>query len=184
MVVRKIVLIGLLFSCFSIGATNLGLNWSKENKDLGVHPIHISFTTIEYNNKESRFKILFKIFVDDFDLILKLKYGYELNLEKGKWGDNHQKIVDKYLLEHFRLVFDNKDKTKSALKFQKREIKEQAIWLYYDFKSKVKSDIFNIQNSLMTDLYPDQKNLLIFVFKGNERAIKFDVEETKQRLSF
>jgi hypothetical protein len=87
-------------------------------------------------------------------------------------------------LEHFKLHINGKDKTKSSLKFNKMEIKEQAIWLEYEYSSVVKSDIFNIFNSLLTDLYPDQKNLLIFVYKGKEKGLEFNRKTVKQELRF
>jgi len=175
-----VLLVSSLFFQTS-SATNSSNKGSYKNI-YKFHPVHVSFVTVEYDAQSESFKILFRIFVDDFDLILNKKYGKEIKLSEGKWDDDYLKIVNKYLLEHFRLIVDGKDKTKSLLNFSKKELKEQAIWLYFDSNSKVKSSDFIIQNSLMTDLYQDQKNLLIFTFNGKQEGVTFTINKTKEEL--
>lgn len=160
-------------------ATNIEKNRSYDNTSK-LHPVHVSFATVEYDTKNESFRILFRIFVDDFDLILSRKYGKEIKMSEGKWGDDYLKIVNKYLLEHFKLIVDGKNKTKSLLNFSKKELKEQAIWLYFDSKSKLKGNDFIIHNSLMTDLYSDQKNLLIFICNGKQEGFTFSINKTKE----
>jgi hypothetical protein len=151
---------------------------------LEYHPVHISFTNVEYNEEKGTFLILYKFFVDDFNLILKNKYGKDLQLMSGKWDRASNEIVDKYILEHFKLIINNKDKTKSSLKFIRKEIKENAMWLYYDFNSKEKSNNFVVYNTFFNDLYLDQSNLLIFTYKGEQKAYKFDQSNIKEIFSF
>ncbi len=166
------------------GATNLPHNKSIYKDLLVYHPVHISFTTIEYVDSEKKFKVMFKIFVDDFDMVLKLKYGVDHKLLEGRWEKGYLKTINKYIHEHFKVIVDGKNKTKSSLKFINRDIKENAIWLNYEFNYKPKGEVFNIQNTLMMDLYQDQKNLLIFAFKGVQKGIKFDYKNTKQEIRF
>jgi hypothetical protein len=148
------------------------------------HPVHISFTNVDYNEAQDKFEILFKLFIDDFDEILKNKYGKNLNLTGGRWENNYVETINKYVLEHFKLIINRKDKTKSSLRFVKKETAEDAIWLYYDFITKEKNNTFEVHNSLMTDLFMDQKNLLIFTYKGKQKALKFDYSYTFEVFSF
>lgn len=165
----------------NFGATLPAKNPSRLIYQCVNHPVHVSFTTIEYFKDESKYKILFKIFVDDFDLILKMKYGKDLQLIRGRWEKNYHKIITKYVYEHFSLNIGKKNKLKNKLNLKKNEIKEQAIWLHYDLEidNFTDEDII-IQNTLMMDLYPDQKNLLIFVEEDKEQAIKFDLKNKTQ----
>lgn len=166
------------------GATNSTNNKSFYKVLPDFHPVHISFTTIEYIDSEKKFKVMFKIFVDDFDLVLKLKYGKDLKLLQGRWEKNYLKIINSYILEHFKIIVKGKNKAKSSLKFVSREVKENAIWLNYEFDHKPKSEIFNIKNTLMMDLYLDQKNLLIFAFNGEQKGVQFDYKNTEQEIRF
>jgi len=151
--------------------------------ETNFHPVHVSFTNIEFIEEKKEFQILFKIFADDFDLILKKKYDVYLNLENGKKPNGYEKIVTKYILEHFKIVIDNKNLTASKLRFLNLEFKEKAVWLHYIYKFKGQSDHFELWNSLMTDLYLDQTNLLIFNYYSFQKAIRFTNDKTKEVLS-
>ena len=151
--------------------------------ETNFHPVHVSFTNVEYIEDKKQFQILFKIFADDFDLILKKKYNVYLNFENGKKPNGYEKVVTKYILEHFKIVIDNKDLTASKLKFLNLEFKEKAVWLHYIYKLKGQGNRFELWNSLMTDLYLDQTNLLIFNYYSFQKAIRFTNDKTKEVLS-
>jgi hypothetical protein len=148
------------------------------------HPVHISYTNIDYNKEKEKFEILFKFYVDDLDLILKAKYGNDLALQAGKWEKSYEQIIGNYILEHFKLIIKGKDKTRSRLKFVKKELRENEICFYYDFNAKEKSNTFEVHNSFMTDLYYDQHNLLIFTYLDYQKAVKLGYLEQKETFSF
>lgn len=148
------------------------------------HPVHVSYTNVEYDNQAKEFKMLFKIFVDDFDKILLQKYGLNLELQAGKKKSGYQVYVSKYISEHFKIYAGNKDITKNKLRFLHSEIREKAIWIYYNCRYNGKSNKFEIRNSLMTDLYRDQTNLLIFTYLDNQVAFRFTNKEIVQKTSF
>lgn len=183
---------GGIFCCFLLifvaynnyGTTKVPLKESINESTKGKHPVHISFATIEYFEKEKKFRILFKLFVDDFDVVLKEKYGKDLKLLEGRWEKRYVKTINTYLSEHFKLVSDGKNRAKNGLKLIKHEVKEQAMWLYYNLSYKPKSSVFKLQNTILTDLYSDQKNLLIFVFKDEQKALQFNIKQTLQEISF
>jgi len=186
--IKKILnIICLFLITFQINAGKEINNQNLNNKHLPpyyFHPVHISFTNIEYIEQKGKFEILFKFFVDDFNHILKNKYGKDLQLGEGKWDKSYPDIVSKYILEHFKFIVNQKDKTKSSLVFEKMEKSENSIWFYYNFNSKEKNNTFEIYNSFLNDLYIDQSNLLIFTFKGNQKAYKYSYDNVKEIFSF
>ncbi len=147
------------------------------------HPVHISFTNIEYNQTTKKFEILIKLFVDDFNVILNRKYGKNINLNDNQQLKGSHETINSYINEHFKLTINGKDKAKSQLELNKMEIKELSIWLYYDFSYKGVCSTFDIYNSLMTDLYQDQTNLLIFTYKDEQKAFKFNIGKPKEQLT-
>ena len=169
------------FFCDSPG----GIAYLFFNSGFGLkHPVHLTYTNVEFNQSASRFEIMIKLFADDFNSIIQKKYGKDLKLVDGNPVKDANTFIDKYILEHFRLIIDGKDKTKSDLKFVKMEFKELSVWLYYTYSFKGNVNIFSINNSLMTDLYSDQTNLLIFTFKNEQKAIRFSNQKTNEKLNF
>ncbi len=171
-----LILFGLLTTLSISGKQNF-------NKKANFHPVHVSFTNIEYVQDNKQFQILIKIFADDFDLILKKNYNVFLNLQNGKKPNDYEKTVSKYILSHFKIFIDNKDYSSTKLKFSNLELKEKAVWLHYTLKYKGNSTRFELWNSMMTDLYYDQTNLLIFNYKSYQKAIRFTNDKTKEVLS-
>ncbi|MBN2756813.1 MAG: hypothetical protein JXR51_06505 [Bacteroidales bacterium] len=141
-----------------------------------LHPVHLSFTNIEYFESEKKFKILFKIFVDDFDKIILNKYNFDLGFQKDKKNDGYKEFTNKYIKSNFNLKINDNDISKNKLIYDSHIIKKDdaTVWLYYSLSFKGNATKFEIKNTLMTDLYPDQNNLLIFNYKGFQKAIKFD----------
>jgi len=138
------------------------------------HPVHVSVCNIDYNNSSKEFNISFKIFKDDFENIIMQKYNIELNLGKNNESKNCVSYINIYIFEHFALNINNINKAGKKLLFDKFEIQDLAVWIYY--KYKISKDIENVEiiNSLMTDLYVDQKNLVIFTYNSTEKAFTFD----------
>jgi hypothetical protein len=133
---------------------------------------------------KGKFIVLFKFFIDDFNEILNIKYGKNLVLANDYWEKNYPETINLYILEHFKFKIGDKDKTKTSMKFIRKEVSEDSIWLYYDFNTNDKNSNFEIQNSLLTDLYPDQNNLLVFTYLGKQKAVKFNQTKIKEVFSF
>ena len=134
-----------------------------------LHPVHISVCNIEYDNNKKRFDISVKLFADDFAKVL------EKNVNFNNKSKTTEKIIDDYLKRNLILKFDNELKT-SLLKFNYYTYteKENSIKLFYTYKLREIPLRVTIMNTLLNDLYRDQKNLLIFSCKNTEKAIKFD----------
>jgi len=174
----------LIFTMVMPGAYgNKAFSGIRCNKNL-YHPVHISYTNIEYNKEKGKFEILFKLFVDDFDLILNAKYGKDLNLKGGRWENSYIITIEQYISEHFKIRSGKKDISKESLNFVRKEINEGSIWLYFELKTKEKKHIFEVRNSLMMDLYQDQNNLLIFSYEGVQKAFKFNNSAIEEVFSF
>jgi hypothetical protein len=163
-----------------IGYSKILTDFVHEEK----HPVHLTYTNIEFNSSAARFEIMIKLFVDDFNTIIINKYGKDLKLLEGNPAEGASKYIDRYILEHFRLIINGKDKTRSDMKFEKMEFKEQSIWLYYNYGFKANCNFIDINNSLMTDLYQDQTNLLIFTYRNEQKAIRFSNQKTNEKLTF
>jgi len=139
-----------------------------------LHPVHFSYTNVEYIKDEKQFKILFKIFADDFDKIIFKKYGFKLGFENKKSPKNYKKIIKKYINENFKIFINNEEKSVLKYDFHKFKDGEPTFYLYFTSKYKGNIKSVKIRNSLMLDLYLDQKNLLIFNYGKIQKAIKFD----------
>jgi len=142
-------------------------SFSAETK----HPIHVSITNIEYNKSKNKIEISVKLFTDDFEKILSNINKKHVSVTRNDL--NTQKIIVEYIKKNLIIKLDFKEK---ELKFVRREIKkDNTVWLYFECEySKRETLKYEIRNTLMNDLYSDQKNLLIYSFPNKEGAYKFN----------
>ncbi len=135
------------------------------------HPVHISVTNIEYVDSTQKFDISIRLFLDDFENIVSQKYGKNLFLGKENEIPEAKDLIMKYLNEHFK-IFVNK--TQKTLKFNEKKIIDIELWLYLETEEKNFVKNCEIFNSLYTDLYFDQTNLLIFSYQHFQKPMRFD----------
>lgn len=131
------------------------------------HPVHVSVTNIEYMESEKRFEVSFKIFYDDFETIISDKYNVQLHLGTEKGLENEDIYFLMYIKERFQLFADGELLDPG---FKSRRMNDDSIWLYFYFERITPAKKIEVRNSLMMDLFPDQKNLVIFKSKGLEKG--------------
>ena len=67
------------------------------------HPIHVSVTEIEYNEKNKSLQIISRIYIDDLELsVQKQAKNESLDLIEPKNGVTTDQLLTSYLKEHFK----------------------------------------------------------------------------------
>jgi hypothetical protein len=141
-----------------------------------AHPVHVSISSVEYISGTHAFNVFVKIWEDDFLSDYKHTFSRQLNLDSLNKFSLDKEIAMKYINDKIQIIAGDKKLTGNInnLEVSDAEIKFN---LTYKFKGKV--DSFTIRNLLMTELYQDQNNMLIFKYEGIEEGIRFtsDVKE-------
>ncbi len=149
-----------------------------------LHPVHLSITNIDYNNSEKCFDISIRIFIDDFEMILENYYNEKINIGKENENPDTDKYIRDYIVKNLVLEIDNQEIKNKNYLFIGRKIEDITLWLYFKIKYKEKLNYVTITNSILTDLYKDQKNLLIFTYNEIPKAEEFSCKETKKTFEF
>ena len=139
---------------------------------LAAHPLHLSITNILYEN--GKLNIQMKSFRDDWEV------GYFHY--KGKQVDFNDPIqrekpwFKEYLNKSFRIA-SGKDMPALLLEIDSISLDEDAMTILMHAVVPASPNSLYIYNTLLTDIYPDQSNLVIFVFENKETGIKFDIRK-------
>ncbi len=148
------------------------------------HPIHLSVTNIEYNQKTKHFDISIRIFVNDLEHIIDAQNHVVLNIGKKNENPQTNKYINKYISSHLFLNINNRKINPKKFVLKKREIKDITIWLHYSIRFNENISNIEIKNILMTDLYRDQKNLLIFTYHKKQTPLEFSLRNNTKVLKF
>lgn len=132
-----------------------------------VHKFYVSVTEIEYNEKAESLQIISRVFIDDFENLLKKRYDQNIQLgEKETVGvDSH---IKKYIEQKLQIEVNSRPVNMSYLG---KEYENDMVILYlevinvYDFKT------IKVKNTVLMDLYEEQKNLIHVEFKKKIKSL-------------
>jgi len=126
-----------------------------------AHPLHLSITNIVYENGK-------------LNIQMKSFHGKPVD-----FTDPEQRKIpwfSEYLFSKFRIT-DGKEKPFLQLELDSVFVEEDAMTIEMHAEVPSNPNSLYIYNALLTDIYPDQSNLVIFVFEKKQTGIKFDMKK-------
>ena len=141
-----------------------------------LHPLHVSLSNIDYDKDKQTIDIAIKMFDDDIRPAIYKKYNISLPTNNEVEFVNIDSLFNEYISDNFIVWFDNSKRQK--LNYVKKEKKTDAIWFYFTVEVNDKMESITIKNTLLNDLYDDQKNLIMYKSGSNEKANIFDKNKT------
>ena len=152
-----------------IGISALMLFWMAFTE---AHPLHLSITNITYEN--GKLKISMKTFRDDWEVAYFHFHSKPIDFK----NPSNRKIpwVEDYLNRKFKISYKEGI---PGLEFMIDTIQVDGDALTIEMHSTISSkpNSLYIYNALLTDIFPDQTNLVIFGFNKKETGIKFDMRK-------
>jgi hypothetical protein len=142
-----------------------------------AHPVHVSLMSVEYSEKTDAFNVFLKIYSDDFMLDYRLLTGDTAKIDFVTNRETAESLIGKYLNEKVQIFAEGNKLDGKLMNFDSSdgELKMDVI-----FNNKKKSKNYLVKNLIMTDLYKDQSNLLIFRYGNFEEGIKLTSEKQEQ----
>jgi len=137
-----------------------------------AHPLHLSITNITYEN--GKLNIRMKSFRDDWEVGYFHFHGKPID-----FTDPEQREIpwfNEYLNSKFRISIA-KEAPGLNLEIDSVFVEENALTIEMHAEVPSSPNSLYIYNALLTDIYPDQSNLVIFVYEKKESGIKFDVKK-------
>ena len=150
----------LLFFTFFLSA------WTR------AHPLHLSITNITYEN--GKLNISMKTFRDDWEVAY-----FHYHSKPIDFSDPAKREIP-WLEDYLNLRFSlstSENESGFKLELLHIELEEDAMTIEMQTELAFKPNSLYIYNALLTDIYPDQTNLVIFGFEERETGIKFDVKK-------
>lgn len=135
-----------------------------------MHPVHVSLTGIEYDSANHVYSVFVKVYSDDLssDMNLGDAGGGEL------YGDEEQRHFE-YLADRISILEDGK---KLKMKLLSSEVDGLEHRFRLEAKGRKGIRSVTVVNRIMTRLYSDQANMLLFSYDGIEDGYRFTSSDT------
>jgi len=142
-----------------------------------AHPLHLSITNITYEN--GKLNINMKTFRDDWEMAYFHFHGKQISFIEVE--NRNIPWFGKYLSDHFYISM-KKGELPLRLIIDSITINDDVMLIEMSGELMEKPKSLYIYSALLTDIFPDQTNLVIFEFRKKETGIKFDVRKHEEVL--
>lgn len=147
-----------------------------------LHPLHVSVTEIEYNEKSKSLQIISRIFIDDLELSIRNKLKDEsLDLLEPKNGATTDQLVSAYLKDHLRVRLDGKP---ARINYLAHEVEDIALICYLEIESVRKIKAIEVTNDMIQETHEDQSNLVHVTYKGPVKSLRLIRDKPTDVLKF
>jgi hypothetical protein len=148
---------------------------------LCLHPLHVTVTEIELDEKDNRLEIMMRIFPDDLEQTLRKKLSQpELDILAPKNATTDQ-LLENYLKDNFKIQLDGKPQKTSYLGHEKED---DAFILYIEVSNVKKMSTIQVTNSVMTEVFDDQSNIVNVTVRGNVKSLRLTPDTSTDKLTF
>ena len=147
-----------------------------------LHPMHVSVTEIDYDEKDRELEITSRIFIDDLEKTLQnsLKQP-ELDILVPKNGLTIDQMAETYLLSHIRVALDSKPQKISYLAHER----DGEAFVFYILISKVKKwRTIQVFNDVITETHDDQSNLVHVTVREKVKSMRLTRNTPVDKLTF
>ncbi len=145
-----------------------------------IHDLHISRTLINFDDKTQTLQVSTYLFLNDIERALEDEGGSNLKLCTKYEDPKGDFLLKDYIKNHF--VIKSGEKT-LVMDYIGKEPSDdvQAVWCYFEVEGLSLPKKINIQSSILTEIFSDQKNIIstahnnkkidvVMLDSGNQKA--------------
>lgn len=146
-----------------------------------LHKYYVSVTEIEYINEQKSVQIISRIFIDDFESLLRNRYDERLTLSIENEDVLVNYYTEKYLKEKLEITINGHT---LEFNFIGKEYEEDIMLCYLEIVGVDDISSIEVTNRVLFELFPDQKNIIRFKINSKTKSILLIKENDKGLLNF
>jgi hypothetical protein len=147
-----------------------------------LHPIHVTVTEIELDQKDKRLEIMMRIFIDDFETSMRnhLKQP-DLDILAPNNGLTTDQMAGEYIAKHFKVTVDNKPQ---KIQYLGHEKEGDAFIFYVEVSNVKKMKTITIFDDVLTETHEDQSNLVHVTVNEEVKSLRLTRNTPEDELTF
>ncbi|MBX2961131.1 MAG: hypothetical protein KF687_01390 [Cyclobacteriaceae bacterium] len=135
-----------------------------------AHPIHISVTEIEFDEREKELEIVMRIFADDLELAIRTERNDpDLDLLSPANDYTTDQLAKEYILKRFEIALDGK---RQRLVYLGSELDGDALVFFIQVPQVKNWKSITVKNGVIMETYDDQSNLVHVSVKGKTKSLR------------
>ncbi|OEK09057.1 peptidase E [Flavivirga aquatica] len=148
----------------------------------GIHKYYISVTQIDYIEKSRSIQITSRVFIDDFEALLRERFDENITLaDKDESVKNVNFYTERYLKEKIKIKVNDK---LVNLVFLGKEYDGDIMRFYLEIEKIEKIESIEIINRVLFDLFEDQQNIVKTKINSKQKSFILIPQKDKALLKF
>lgn len=147
-----------------------------------AHKFYVSVTNVEYSESEAALQIISRIFIDDVEEVLQARYDFKAGLATEEESPMSDFYIKKYFNSKFKVLVNGEVMN---VNFLGRRYDKDLVVCYMEVTdvSALKLKSVEIENTLLTDIFEEQRNLVHFKIMGTKKSVVLTSDNTKGLLN-
>lgn len=146
-----------------------------------VHKYYVSVTQINYIKEKKSVQITSRIFIDDFERLLRERYDDKITLDTGKEELQINFYIEKYIKSKFQIKINGEEITPV---FLGKEYEDDIMYCYLEIENVEAINSFEVSNKLLFDIFDEQKNIVRTFINSKHKTFVLIPEKDKGLLNF
>lgn len=146
-----------------------------------VHKYYLSVTDLTYDEEAQSIQIITRMFYDDLEKVLQERYDTDILVDATSDQDKLDMYLKKYLSKKIDITVDG---TSRELLFIGKEYEDDYVVIYTEVADIESISLFEIENTLLMDLFPEQKNMVHTLINGKKKSFLLTTGNAKGLLNF
>ncbi len=128
---------------------------------------------------EKMVQITTRIFIDDLNEALRNKYHKKTFIGTERETPEDVVLMKKYMSEKFKVTINGQPK---AMNYLSNELENNVVICYLNVRDISKVTSLEVENSILTEVYSEQQNIIQFNNNGKKQSLLLTNETTKGTL--
>lgn len=146
-----------------------------------LHKYYVSITQIEFVKEQQSVQIISRIFIDDFESVLRKRYDKSITLDRGDDETQIDDYIKKYLLTKIEISINNKEVIPN---FIGKKYDDGIMHCYLEIENVKSISTFQIKNKVLFDMFEDQKNVIRTNINNKNKTVVLTAQNGKGLLNF
>ena len=146
-----------------------------------AHKYYMSVTEIDYVQEKKSVQITSKIFVDDFEKLLRERYDESITLGGKKEPKTTDLYIERYLKDKIKIKINGKEVN---FDFIGKEYDIDILTCYLEIVDVKSITSFEISNTVLFDLLEDQQNIIKIQINSQKKSYILSPQNDNALLKF
>lgn len=145
------------------------------------HKFYVSVTQIDYIEDKQSVQIISRIFVDDFENLIRERYDNSIAFEENNESEKVDLYIERYLKSKIKIKINDQDVT---FHFLGKEYELDIMYCYLEIENVEEIKSFEVTNQILFDMFQNQQNIVRTDINSKQKSFMLTSQNDKVQLSF